>query len=291
VTGHRRGEYDEGERSEGDDRVSVAIAEASTAITPGPIARPIIRTDLRRPDGRLRCREPCHGLWSAPSPLNDLRSRPSLGCMIAADGSDSRTSGTENARRLHSHDDFGSTRHRGTIETRTAYVISDVAARDPELVARYRELARASIKRYGGRYLTNVGAEIDHVEGDWTPLNLVMVAFPSLARARQWYASEEYPGAGRSGTGAGPQPDHRRGRRRAVTDEPHRCRAIEPPAASRSSAYTDTPHRSAPAGADLPAAPYAPGHADQGAEPRGCHARPRADHRPDDPLVRTWRSG
>jgi len=239
VTGHRRGEYDEGERSEGDDRVSVAIAEASAAITPGPIARPIIRTDLRRPDGRLRCREPCHGLWSAPSPLNDLRSRPSLHCMIAADGSDSRTSGTENARRLHSHDDFGSTRHRGTIETMTAYVISDVVGRDPELVARYRELARASIKRYGGRYLTNVGAEIDHVEGDWTPLNLVMVAFPSLARARQWYASEEYPGAGRSGTGAGPQPDHRRGRRRAVTDEPHRCRTIEPPAASRSSAYTD----------------------------------------------------
>jgi uncharacterized protein (DUF1330 family) len=112
--------------------------------------------------------------------------------MIAADGFDSRTSGTENARRLHSHDDFGSTRHRRTIETMTAYVISDVVGRDPELVAQYRELARASIKRYGGRYLTNVGAEIDHVEGDWTPLNLVIVAFPSLARARQWYASEEY---------------------------------------------------------------------------------------------------
>jgi uncharacterized protein (DUF1330 family) len=74
----------------------------------------------------------------------------------------------------------------------TAYVISDVVGRDPELVARYRELARASIKRYGGRYLTNVGAQIDHVEGDWTPRNIVVVAFPSLARARQWYASEEY---------------------------------------------------------------------------------------------------
>jgi uncharacterized protein (DUF1330 family) len=80
----------------------------------------------------------------------------------------------------------------GTIETMTAYVISDVVGRDPELVARYRDLARASIERYGGRYLTDVGAQIDHVEGDWTPRNLVIVAFPSLARARRWYASEEY---------------------------------------------------------------------------------------------------
>jgi uncharacterized protein (DUF1330 family) len=77
----------------------------------------------------------------------------------------------------------------------TAYVISDVVGRDPDLVARYRELARDSIARYDGRYLTTVGAEIDHVEGDWQPTNVVIVAFPSLARAREWYGSEAYAAA------------------------------------------------------------------------------------------------
>ena len=74
----------------------------------------------------------------------------------------------------------------------TAYVISDVVGRDPELVARYREMARESISRYDGHYLSHVGAEIDYVEGDWAPTNIVVVAFPSMARAREWYRSPEY---------------------------------------------------------------------------------------------------
>jgi uncharacterized protein (DUF1330 family) len=74
----------------------------------------------------------------------------------------------------------------------TAYVISDVVGVDPDLVARYRALARASIEEYGGRYLTTVGAAIDHVEGEWTPQNVVVVAFPSMRRAREWYRSPAY---------------------------------------------------------------------------------------------------
>jgi uncharacterized protein (DUF1330 family) len=77
----------------------------------------------------------------------------------------------------------------------TAYVISDVVGRAPDLVARYRELARASIEQYGGWYLSNVGADIDSVEGDWRPHNIVIVAFPSMARAREWYASDAYASA------------------------------------------------------------------------------------------------
>jgi uncharacterized protein (DUF1330 family) len=77
----------------------------------------------------------------------------------------------------------------------TAYVISDVIGLDPEQVARYRELARDSIAHYGGQYLTNVGAVIDHVEGDWAPQNVVLVQFPSLHRAREWYRSAEYAAA------------------------------------------------------------------------------------------------
>ncbi|HEY0811934.1 MAG TPA: DUF1330 domain-containing protein [Pseudonocardia sp.] len=74
----------------------------------------------------------------------------------------------------------------------TAYVISDVEGLDPELVARYRELARASIECYDGVYLTGVGNTVERIEGDWSPTNIVLVRFPSMHRAREWYASPDY---------------------------------------------------------------------------------------------------
>ena len=77
----------------------------------------------------------------------------------------------------------------------TAYVISDVVGLDPEPVARYRALARASIARYDGVYLTGVGNAIDHVEGDWAPQNIIVVEFPDMERARAWYRSPEYASA------------------------------------------------------------------------------------------------
>jgi uncharacterized protein (DUF1330 family) len=80
----------------------------------------------------------------------------------------------------------------GRIENMTAYVISDVVGLDPRLVAQYRALARDSIQLYDGQYLTNSGNAIDQVEGDWQPQNIVLLSFPSMDRARQWYASEEY---------------------------------------------------------------------------------------------------
>jgi uncharacterized protein (DUF1330 family) len=72
-----------------------------------------------------------------------------------------------------------------------AYVISDVEPLDPALVAQYRTLAEASIAKYGGRYIVRGGA-IDAVEGGWTPRHVVIVEFPSMARAREWYGSPDY---------------------------------------------------------------------------------------------------
>lgn len=48
--------------------------------------------------------------------------------------------------------------------SREPHVISDVVGRDPELGGPYREPAGESIARYGGRYPSDVGAAIDHVE-------------------------------------------------------------------------------------------------------------------------------
>jgi uncharacterized protein (DUF1330 family) len=75
-----------------------------------------------------------------------------------------------------------------------AYVISDVEFLDPELIAKYRTLALSSIAKFGGRYLVR-GGPIVPVEGGWTPQNIIIVEFPSMARAREWYGSPEYADA------------------------------------------------------------------------------------------------
>jgi uncharacterized protein (DUF1330 family) len=73
----------------------------------------------------------------------------------------------------------------------TAYVISDVEFLDAALVEQYRSLAQASIAKYGGRYLAR-GGSVEPVEGDWAPQRIVIVEFPSMARAHEWYRSPEY---------------------------------------------------------------------------------------------------
>lgn len=72
-----------------------------------------------------------------------------------------------------------------------AYVISEVEILNETQAAPYRELAAASIAEYGGRYLVR-GAAADVVEGAPTARRLVVVEFPSMARARAWYASASY---------------------------------------------------------------------------------------------------
>jgi uncharacterized protein (DUF1330 family) len=73
-----------------------------------------------------------------------------------------------------------------------AYVLSEVEILDETLADDYRRIAAASIAQYGGRYLVRGGA-IHVVEGDW-PSNkrVVVVEFPTMERAREWYASAAY---------------------------------------------------------------------------------------------------
>jgi uncharacterized protein (DUF1330 family) len=73
----------------------------------------------------------------------------------------------------------------------SAYVISEVEVRDRAAMEAYRALALQTIAQYGGRYLARGGA-VEVVEG-WPPVkSIIIVEFPSMARAREWYASPEY---------------------------------------------------------------------------------------------------
>ena len=72
-----------------------------------------------------------------------------------------------------------------------AYVLADVDVSDPALFEEYRGKVSATIQQYGGRYIVRGGgAEV--LEGEWQPHRMVVLEFPSLARAKEWYNSPEY---------------------------------------------------------------------------------------------------
>lgn len=73
----------------------------------------------------------------------------------------------------------------------SAYVISEVEARDAAAMETYRSLAAKTIAQYGGHYLVRGGAA-EVAEGGPPPKTLIIVEFPSMARLRDWYASPEY---------------------------------------------------------------------------------------------------
>jgi uncharacterized protein (DUF1330 family) len=73
----------------------------------------------------------------------------------------------------------------------TAYVISEVEFLDRARVETYRKLAADSIAAYGGRYLVRGGVS-ELIEGGPEPKTLIVVEFPSMAVAKQWYASPAY---------------------------------------------------------------------------------------------------
>jgi uncharacterized protein (DUF1330 family) len=72
-----------------------------------------------------------------------------------------------------------------------AYVIADVEVLDPVRYEDYKGLVPLSISKYGGRFLAR-GGELETLEGSWRPGRLVILEFPSLARAKEWWASAEY---------------------------------------------------------------------------------------------------
>lgn len=74
----------------------------------------------------------------------------------------------------------------------SAYCLFDVLeVTDPEKLEQYRSGVLATVERHGGRYLT-VGGKCDVVEGQWQPRFPVLIEFPSLQQAHDWYSSEEY---------------------------------------------------------------------------------------------------
>lgn len=72
-----------------------------------------------------------------------------------------------------------------------AYVIAHIDVKDPVRYEDYKKMSPVSIQKYGGRFIAR-GGKTEVLEGTWQPKRLVLLEFPSVERAREWWASEDY---------------------------------------------------------------------------------------------------
>lgn len=72
-----------------------------------------------------------------------------------------------------------------------AYVIVDVKISNPKEYEEYKKLTPSSIAAFDGRFIVR-GGRTENLEGNWQPERIVILEFPSLDRAKQWWNSSEH---------------------------------------------------------------------------------------------------
>ena len=64
-------------------------------------------------------------------------------------------------------------------------------ALDQEALVEYRRGNTESVARHGGHFVVR-GGEMEVLEGEWDTRRIVVIEFPDMAAAREWYESEDY---------------------------------------------------------------------------------------------------
>lgn len=72
-----------------------------------------------------------------------------------------------------------------------AYVIVDLEVTDPAGYEEYRRALGPTLERYGARTVIR-SPNVEVLEGEWRPHQVVVLEFDSVDGARQWWESEEY---------------------------------------------------------------------------------------------------
>jgi len=82
-----------------------------------------------------------------------------------------------------------------------AYIIARVEVTDWDNYGRYIKATPGTIEQYGGRIIARGGQTLT-LEGPEETRRLVLLEFPSMDRAKEWYHSREYQEAKKLRTGA-----------------------------------------------------------------------------------------
>ena len=73
-----------------------------------------------------------------------------------------------------------------------AYFLVDVREiKDPAGMEEYRAKVGPIVEKFGGRYVV-IGGPFQVAEGSYQPIFPVMIEFPSMTEAKNWYDSSEY---------------------------------------------------------------------------------------------------
>jgi uncharacterized protein (DUF1330 family) len=76
----------------------------------------------------------------------------------------------------------------------SAYVLARITVTDWDRYQEYIKASPAAIAAFGGRFIAR-GGRMATLEGPEETARMVLVEFPSLKKAREWYDSEEYQAA------------------------------------------------------------------------------------------------
>jgi uncharacterized protein (DUF1330 family) len=72
-----------------------------------------------------------------------------------------------------------------------AYLVVDIHITDPVRYEEYKRLVEPTLPVFGGKYLAR-GGKAEVIEGERKPGRTVVVEFPSVQHARDWWSSEIY---------------------------------------------------------------------------------------------------
>jgi uncharacterized protein (DUF1330 family) len=72
-----------------------------------------------------------------------------------------------------------------------AYIIVEVEIHDAAQYEEYKKLTPISLAAYDGRFIVR-GGKAEALEGEWQPQRIVVLEFPTIEKAKEWWASEEY---------------------------------------------------------------------------------------------------
>jgi uncharacterized protein (DUF1330 family) len=83
----------------------------------------------------------------------------------------------------------------------SAYIIANVRVTDAAQYEQYKKLSTLAMQAHGAEVCVR-GGEVGVLEGDWQPERMIVLKFPSVAKARAFYDSPEYAKARDARAGA-----------------------------------------------------------------------------------------
>ncbi len=75
-----------------------------------------------------------------------------------------------------------------------AYVIVEVSVEDNAGYEEYKKLTPETLKAFDGKFIVR-GGMTETLEGDWHPERIVVLEFPTVERAKEWWNSDIYTSA------------------------------------------------------------------------------------------------